>query len=264
MDLENLDAFEREYIFSMWPGMDPITPDRVTEIFSIVTNTHSPVVFLNGETYEKWELPSAPFHPAIKYISECHMSDYLRVYLMQHYGGGYTDIKFAYKPWDEAFARLKNSDALGLGYALGSHTQIGMSPLFDGKPEYEIYKAHATESIGHVAFIFKRNTEMTRELYERTHALLDTKHELLKENPATHQKDKTGRELPDGSVSKYPLHYVEMGADLFIPVMHKYRHRLLQHDIEPLHAYHFDLQIPGFEESKKDFLRRHLPIYPAG
>jgi len=263
MDLLNLDAFEREYIFCMWPGMDQISHDRVTEIFSIVSNTRCPVVFLNGETYKKWEHPSAPFHPAIKYLSECMLSDYLRVYLTHHYGGGYTDIKFAFKAWDTAFSLLRNSDALGLGYPLTSPTQIGMSPLFDGNPLVDEYKAYCTESIGHVAFIFKRNTEMTRELYDQTHAVLDGRYEQLKANPAKHQKDQPGRILADGSVSNYPMHYVELGPDLFIPMMHKYRHRLLKYDIEPLHAFHFDLNIPGFAESKKDFLKCYLPMHPS-
>jgi hypothetical protein len=262
MDLETLDAFEREYIFCMWPGRDQISQDRITEVFSIVCNSHCPVVFLNADSYKKWELPSAPFHPALPYLSETNVSDYLRVYLIHHYGGGYTDIKFAYKPWDEAFKRLKASDKLAIGYALKTPSQIGMSPLFDGKPEVEEYKAHCTESIGHVAFVSKRRTELTTELYARTLAILDRHYEALKENPARTQKDQLGRELPDGSISKYPMHYVELGPDPFIEVMHKYRNQLLQYDIEPLHAFHYDFQVPGYAESKQQFLKTYLPIHP--
>ena len=103
--MENsVDGFEREYIFCMWPGEDKLTPDRATEVFSILANTQRPVIFLTPRSYRLWELPNEPFHPATQFISECHMSDYLRVYLMNHFGGGYADIKFTYKSLVRAFA----------------------------------------------------------------------------------------------------------------------------------------------------------------
>jgi hypothetical protein len=39
MLFEAIDGFESEYIFCMWPGEDKMSPDRATELFSILANT---------------------------------------------------------------------------------------------------------------------------------------------------------------------------------------------------------------------------------
>ncbi len=262
MNLEAIDGFERQYIFCMWPGADKLPPDRVTEIFSILANTHCPIVYLDHQSYKKWELPSAPFHPALPYLSETHRSDYLRVYLMHHYGGGYTDIKFTYKHWDVAFKMLRESPALGLGYGIQSASQVALSPVFDGTPELAEFKANYQAFIGHVAFIFKKNTDLTRDLYQRTVDILDKKLPDLIANPAQTQKDRTGGALPDGSISKYPIHYVEMGPDLFAQSVYKFKDQIIQFDLEPLHVFHYDLSVEGFAESKKQFMSHFLPTYP--
>ena len=262
MNLHNLDAFEREYLFCMWPGRDPMPKDRATELFSIVSNSQCPVIFLHPDNYHKWELPEAPFHPAMKYLSEAMVSDYLRVYLLHHFGGGYTDIKFTYKPWDIAFKKLKESDSLALGYPIASESKFGLSEVFDGTPELEKYKADYRYLLGHVAFIFKRKTELSLELYERTHSLLDAKHDELRKHPAKTQKDRFKGGLPDGSESKYPLYYIELGPDLFHQTIHMFKEKIIQHDIEPLHVFHYDLPLEGFAASKKGFIDNYIPIYP--
>jgi hypothetical protein len=38
-------------------------------------------------------LPDHPLHEGFEYLSGVHKSDYLRSYLMNFYGGGYSDIK---------------------------------------------------------------------------------------------------------------------------------------------------------------------------
>jgi hypothetical protein len=263
MDLHNLDGFEREYLFCMWPGRDQMPKDRATELFSIVSNSQCPVIFLHPDNYHKWELPEAPFHPAMQYLSQAHVSDYLRVYLLHHYGGGYTDIKFTYKPWDSAFKRLKESDALALGYPIASESKFGLSEVFDGTPELEKYKADYRFLLGHVAFIFKRKTELSQYLYDRTCGLLDEKFEELKKHPAQGPKDRFKGAMSDGSESKYPLYYIELGPDLFHQSIHKYKEKILQQDIEPLHVFHFDLPVEGFAESKKGFVSTYIPIYPT-
>jgi hypothetical protein len=262
MNLHDLDGFEREYLFCMWLGNKPMPKDRLMELFSIISNAQCPVIFLHPGNYHKWELPSDPFHPALKYLSEAHASDYLRAYLLHHYGGGYTDIKFTYKPWDIAFKLLKESDALGLGYPIKSQSSFGLSEVFDGTEELEKYKADFQHLMGNPAFIFKKNTELSKELYDRTNRLLDFKLEELKKYPAQTPKDRFKDILPDGSESQYPLYYIELGPDLFHQSIHKFKDKVIRFDIEPLHVFHFDLPLEGFAESKKGFISSYIPIYP--
>ena len=260
----SVDGFEREYIFCMWPGEDKLTPDRATEVFSILANTQRPVIFLTPRSYRLWELPNAPFHPATQFISECHMSDYLRVYLMHHFGGGYSDIKFTFKSWVGAFADLKNdTDALALGFPFDEPGEFGLSKKFTGTVELEDYKANYVPfGIGHSAFIFKRKTSLTEDMLNMLHEFLDEKLPELKENPSKTQKDSFGRILPDGSISKYPLDYTEMGPDIFHKALYKHKTRILHFDIKPLTVYHYDLPLDGFAEKKKQFAQTHLPNWP--
>ena len=263
MSGNEIDAFEREYIFCIWPGRDKLSPDRATEVFSIFANTHRPVVLLTPDTIRKWELPDYPFHPAVQYISECHLSDYLRVYLMHHFGGGYSDIKFTFKPWDAAFQALKASDAYVVGYNFASTSEFGLSKKYDGSALLEEYKEHyAPFGIGHVAFIFKRRTPLTTDMLNNLHALLDEKLEELKAHPSQAFKDFYGKILPDGTPSQYPLDYIEMGPDIFHQTLYRYREKIIHHDLQPLHTYHFNLEQPNYKQQKRMFAEKFVPNWP--
>lgn len=259
----HLDGFEREYIFCIWPGNDKLPPDRAAEIFSLLANSHRAIVLLTPASIRKWELPEHPFHPAFDYLSECHQSDYLRVYIMHHYGGGYSDIKFTFKPWDGAFKALRESDAYALGYQFASPSEFGLSKKYQGSALLEEYKQHYVPfGIGHVAFIFKRYTPLTTLMLGRLHELLDSKLELLKTHPSRFQKDYLGRTLPDGSISQYPLDYIEMGPDVFHQALYEFREKIIHADIQPLHTFHFDLPNEDFRAQKRLFVERFIPSWP--
>jgi len=263
VDLENLNGFENRYIFCMWLGIDKLPKDHAAELFSIVSNTHCPVVFLNIQSYKKWEHPSAPFHPAFEFLSEVQRTDYLRVYLMHHYGGGYSDIKFTYLQWDEAFEKLHKSDAWVLGYEIGTTGEFGLSKKWDGTELLANYKKnYAKFGIGHVAFMFKKKTPLTHEMYKKMVDTLDEKFEELRENPSKIPKDSKGRSLPDNTISKYPLDYIEIGPDIFHMTLNNHKDKIIHHEIRPLHVYHFDLDIPGFAEKKKEYKDNHISIWP--
>ncbi|MBM3349911.1 MAG: hypothetical protein FJY58_09500 [Betaproteobacteria bacterium] len=254
------DALDREYLFCMWPGKDQLPKERAAELFSIISSSDSAVVYLNDLSYGKWEIPEAPFHPALKYLSECHRSDYLRVYLMHYYGGGYTDIKFTYKSWKGAFKTLKQSDAYVLGY---KPKKIGMSEKYQD-PVFlkEIEEKYLPFGIGHVAFIFKRQTPLTLHILNRLHKHLDEYQGQLMANPSRTQKDWLGKILDDGSTSKYPLHYTELGPDLFHLSLYRFKDKIIHYDIEPIHIFSKPIAAPGFANWKKQFSLEYIPQWP--
>src|SRR5579872_1964696 len=114
--LRDFDGVRSHAIFCMWTGTNPMSEQRLGCLASVVQNTHCPVVFINHAGLRDYERPESPFHPAFDYLSEVHKSDYLRCYLMHHYGGGYTDIKTTVNRWDDCFERLHESGLYGLGY----------------------------------------------------------------------------------------------------------------------------------------------------
>ena len=51
------------------------------------------IIFINKDNLKNYILKEHPLHKGFKYLSSIHQADYMRCYLMHHYGGGYTDIK---------------------------------------------------------------------------------------------------------------------------------------------------------------------------
>ena len=146
---------------------------------------------------------------------------------MHHYGGGYTDLKLTYKNWFCYFSKLRQSDALALGYP---EIEQGIPHLAQSSSSSHI---HFTDLIGLCSFIFKRKSELTHAWINNVHALLDTKLTLLKQNPGRHHLERQGILMPDGTVSNYPLRWAELLGEIFHPLIYSHKSRVLKVDIAP-------------------------------
>lgn len=216
-------------IFCLWTGPEIMSENRLKALWSIFKNTGRPVALITQNTLDQWVLPDYPLHPAYQYLSSTHKSDYLRCYLMHHYGGGYADIKHTTANWEPFFAQLEaSSEQLALGY---TELPNGM-PHLNGTLGDEIREAHA-ELIGLCAFIFKANTELTQEWYNNLHSQLDNKFEMLKSHPGKFPLDQFGLILPDGSASSYPLRWAEILGEILHPLFYLHRKQLIKAPIHP-------------------------------
>lgn len=219
----------KNIIFCTWTGRNAMSVNRIQALFSIFSNTGCPVAFVNDNNLPNWVVAGKSFHPAYDFLSETHKADYIRVYLMHHYGGGYTDIKHTTKNWVNFFEELNNSDRLCAGYTeIGPH---GVAPV-GGNLEEELTVNFAS-LIGLCAFIFRRRTPLTRDWIDYTHMLLDEKFYDLKENPSSHPQDRWGVTLPEGNISKYPLKWTELLGNIFHPLIYNYKDEVLHLDLAP-------------------------------
>ena len=228
--LRDFDGLRSHTIFCMWTGVNRMSDQRLLCLWSLLQNARCPVAIINHDALHDYELPDSPFHPAFEYLSETHKSDYLRCYLMHHYGGGYTDVKVTVTRWDSMFERLRESGLYALGYTeLGPHA---VAPIPDelGQTLRSNYKS----LIGCCAFIFKRNTDLTRCWFEAVHQLLDKKLPDLMENPARHPRDRFNAQIVPGFYSKYPLRWTELMGHTFHPAIYQFRDYVLHDDIAPL------------------------------
>ena len=227
---ESVDGLKGNVVFCAWTGDNPLTPHRAEALLSIYRETCCPVLFLTPHNIGRWELATAPFHPAYPHLSETHRADYLRVYLMHHFGGGYTDLKRTTRSWVDLFQRLRDMpDAVGLGY--GEVSPEGVAPC--GEPLESELRSNYRQLIGNCAYIFRRNTAFTRRWLNETHRVLDAKMPALVDHPARHPMDQFGVILPDGSQSRYPLGWSEMLGEIFHPLVYEFRDRIVQSDIAP-------------------------------
>lgn len=225
----DFDGLHSHTLFCLWTGDEMMSENRLRSLWTIIKTTGCPVAFITKDTIAEWVIPEYPLHPAFPYLSSTHKADYLRCYLMHHFGGGYTDIKLTTKHWQPFFEQLAESDKLALGYVELPH---GI-PHVQGELGDQLRQSHA-ELIGLCAFIFKKQSDLTKAWLDKTHALLDNKLEALQQHPAQHPLDQTGIVLPHGETSQYPLRWAELLGEIFHPLIFEYRHQLLQAPIEPI------------------------------
>lgn len=231
--LARFDGLQSNVIFCMWAGQNEMSTQRIQALWSIYNNTHCPIMFINHRSVRDWEKPESPYHPAFDYLSYTHQSDYIRTYLMHHYGGGWADIKQTFSDWRPFFDKLRKSDALALGY----------QELPDGIPHLknavgDMLRLNYKDNIGLCAFIFKRNSVFTHEWFELLHKKLDELLPVLRKHPATHPQDQYGLRLPSGLQSMYPINWADILGEIFHPIAYKNRLKIIQSDIAPqFYAY---------------------------
>jgi hypothetical protein len=168
------------------------------------------VILINPTNLSDYIKPEHPLHEAYQYLSETHMADYLRTYLMNFYGGGYSDIKKTTGSWKKSYNELLNSDKWICGY-----------PEIDGGVGYEPLKDEWRELIGNGAYICKPNTPLTNEWYDEMLGLLDSKLEQLKLHPASFPQDSAEK------ATGYPIGWTEMLGKIFHKVVYKYKDRVM-------------------------------------
>ena len=229
LNFRDFDGVRGRTVFCIWAGNEVMSQDRLRALFTIFNNAGCPVAYLNVNTVSAWVKPGFPLHPAYPYLSSTHKADYLRCYLMHHYGGGYTDIKLTVHHWARFFDQLEASDGHALGYAELQHGMPHMQGEFG-----DLLRARHAELIGLCAFIFRRGTPFTARWLEQTERLLDAKLSLLEQYPAQHPQDQTGVILPDGATSAYPLRWAELLGEIFHPLAFEFRDALIKAPIEPI------------------------------
>ena len=73
-------------------------------------NIGASVELVTDTNLHEYNIPESPMHPAVcsKTLSAIHKADYLRVYFMHHYGGGYHDVKphSASNNWTAVFSEF--------------------------------------------------------------------------------------------------------------------------------------------------------------
>jgi hypothetical protein len=198
-------------IYTFWTNDTEITENRKNSLEQLELMCDCQVVLVTKDNLHEYILSSEPLHPAYKYLSETHRSDYLRTYFMKFHGGGYSDIKKTTGSWLKGFEELEASDKWINGY-----TELEKGVVHE--PVKSFYK----ELLGNCAYICKPNTPLTNEWYADMISLLDAKLEKLRLYPSTFPQDCA--HLSNG---KYPIGWGEMLGDIFHRVSYKYKDKLM-------------------------------------
>lgn len=178
--------------------------------------------FITENNLSDWIVEGSPLHPAYQYLSAIHRADYLRVYFMHHYGGGYADIKHISSSWIPSWDNLFKSDKWAIGYREIGPRGVAMVPSLN----YIRLLLNWKHLIGNCAYIFQPGTPFTTEWLFLTNKFLDKKLDILIANPASVPEDYKGRIIGHKS-SLYPIRWSEMLGNIFHPLCLKYSNNIL-------------------------------------
>ena len=228
------DNIKNKIIFILWTG-GTLTQNRIRGIKQIREKTKCNVTLINyKDNLKKFILKDYPLHKGYKYLSAVHKADYLRCYMMHHYGGGYSDIKAAKQSWIPAFETIekdKNIWALGCsnkecGFQFKTHRGPYPEEEYNNTLNKRLNKNH-NKLIGVGYFIYRPRTKITYEWYNNLNKRMDFYYNKLKKNPA-----KFPRESADGtpkpsweggnSNTKYPLSWNRILGQIIYPIQLKY------------------------------------------
>ena len=182
------DNIKNRILFILWMG-GKLTDNRKESIESIKQNTECNVVFINKDNLHKYILKDYPLHKGFKYLSSIHKADYLRCYLMHHYGGGYSDLKRAQSTWVPSYKKLENNKNIWV-VGLRGPNNFGIAYPFEyNKTQREELKKNHKNLIGVGYFIYKPRTKITHEWYDNLNKRMDYYYNDLKKHPAIFSRE---------------------------------------------------------------------------
>ena len=175
----------QKIIYVLWLGDEEINNCRKNAIDNMPKNT----VLITKHNLDDYILKDYPLHPAYAYLSTIHKSDYLRCYLMHHYGGGYSDVKYTNILWDDAFEKLeKNNDIMMIGVKTTfGHTYAGIEEWSNQMKNEIISKIDYLLCM--CWFICKPKSLITTEWYNELNKKLDEYLYVLIKCPATFTRE---------------------------------------------------------------------------
>lgn len=214
------DLNSKHALYCFWTGNNEMSPQR-KRCLELLSYTEADIVLItdkNLHEYVKYD----PIHEAYPYLSETHRADYLRTYFMHFIGGGYSDIKVPGGSWSSAFEEIETSDDI---YCVG-YREINAGSVEPYVPQ--IVQDNWMKILGNGAYIFKADTEFTREWYGSCKKLLDDSIEQLKKYPATHPRQTCSGIHGVGQMPgyEYPFRWGQLLSEIFHPICYKHRNKL--------------------------------------
>jgi len=209
-------------IWSFWYN-GSMNENRTRSFELMKTYLEVPVCLVTKANLHEFVHPEYPIHQAFDYLSDVHKSDYLRIYLLHLYGGGWHDIKptmVSYKPvWDEF------NDS-GVYFVGKPEIKGGPAKVNDinglWMPKYWKYLVATNRWVG------RANTPLTQEMFREVILLLDENLNELRKNPARHPYDKKRSLIKRWlrfKKNNYPLQWTVFG-NIFHPLNYKYQQNI--------------------------------------
>lgn len=250
MELEEVTTVNgvRFVVWCYWSG-STMTPNRSMSFDLLKQHVGVPVYLVTPAQISSLEVPGHPVHPAFPYLSAVHQSDYLRIYLLHHYGGAWHDVKATKVSLEPAWQHFSDPSV----YLVGRPERLGgPAQVHDASGRW--MPDHWQDLVSVTAWVGRAGTPLTHALYTQLHQLLDAHYEALKAHPARHAREKKMESkgimhrafielkcLFTGRNSRYPLPWTVFG-NLFHPLNYEFKDHisrdLPRDDVKNAGVYH--------------------------
>lgn len=219
-------GLEEGIVFAYWSGSAPLPEIRQNCIDQFAQTAQLSVFIVRDEDIEELTA-SKPLPTCFQYLCAAHKADILRIYLLHHYGGGWTDVKQTTGSWHFSLRLLQETELYCVGYPeVGPSTVSGFAG-FDFKDpswwQYTFLRLDFPSLIGNGALLAKHGTPLLDEIHREQMVRLNDLSAELRRFPASHPKDRLGLTLPGGSPSRYPVPWTHLLGSIVHPKAHKYR-----------------------------------------
>lgn len=192
--------------FSHIKGALPFfTVRRINALLSLIKNIGAPVIMITDENFKSFEVKDNPIHEGFDFLSGNHKSDYVRAYMLYHYGGGYHDIKYREKSWENEWEKFGNENIWIVGRRETNVNAIAGTE--DVKKEYN-------KLITPGWILAKKHNAFHQNLLNKINSNLDDKLDKLREHPALLPRDQ--------ETKSYPLEWCDMMGNIFHPLLLNY------------------------------------------
>ena len=216
----------KENIFTIWFGGD-MDMTRINSLHHLEEISECSIELITESNIDTYILTDHPLHDGFRYLSSVHKSDYLRCYLMNFYGGGYSDVKKTTGSWKRAFNQLRKNDEL---YGVGCICRRGHMACdynWNQSEKNNYYSTYENKLMASAHMICKPNTKFTREWYSLMIKKMDTHlDELIKHPARSARESKDGYPSPRweiiGDPSQYPIRWGELLGEIYFPLQVKY------------------------------------------
>jgi hypothetical protein len=225
---DSLEGFEREegvlkVVYVCWFSHRDYTPvlhpNRFQALKTIVNNIGVPVLMITQENFPKLIRDGDSIHEGFNYLSANHKSDYVRAYMLHHYGGGYHDVKFRKLSWEKMWKKFGDEKVWII-------SRREKHPKWVGHPPGQKHIRKHFRKLGTMSWVILRDhTPYSQELYDSVHVTLDKHLEELKKHPAHKPRCCYGGRRK-ARHNSYPLRYLELMGEIFHPLMLKYNEHI--------------------------------------
>ncbi len=224
-------------VWAFWGGGE-LNENRLRGITMMRDNLEVPVCLITPEHLQEFVLDEYPLHEGYQYLRALHQSDYMRIYLWHHYGGGWHDVK----PTGVSYATAWSPFADCNVHLVGRPEVVGgTAGVYDEKGNWMPDYMELMVSCGW--WIGRQRTAFSLDTYQRLHNILDSKLKKLRKCPARYPYDTYKTRYPFDPNKKphltrferrilrvynYPMNWAEVFGDIFHPMVYKYNEHVVQ------------------------------------